>query len=143
LFASGIVYLRKLQRLAPIFALGISVLANLLSLDNGHKCGEADISYRNMARTNKMIMDYINSGQFHGDTIGFSFPLQYAPLDSRYGYFNERHYIPDTSFVKHASYFVYTSPGNFDWNPPDTQRLTQVVAFKSGCSSAMLYKKRR
>lgn len=142
LFASGILYLGTIHRLAPMCILLMCIVANLLSINNRRRCSEADVSYRDMARTHKMIMDYVNSGRFSRDTIGFSFPLLYAPLDSRYGYFNEKHFIADTSFVKHASFFVYTSPGNFDWNPPDTQRLTEVVIFKSGCSSAMLYKKR-
>lgn len=142
LFAGGLLYLSVLHRLAPVCALSACIVVSLFSLNNGRKCSEADISYRDMAKTHQMIISYVNSGRFSGDTIGFSFPLLYAPLDPRYGYFNERHFIPDTSFVKHAEFFVYTSPGNFDWNRPDTQLLTEVVAFKSGCSSAMLYKKK-
>jgi hypothetical protein len=141
LFSAVMVYFSRFYSLLPLLLLCLCIQINMLYLENDKKYTETDMGYRHLVKTNQALFDYINSGVFKGDTIGFSFPLQYAPLDARYGYFKERNFIPDTSFSPHSKYFIFSSPGNYESNTPDTLLLKRMVEFSSGYSKAFIYKK--
>ncbi len=115
--------------------------SNVLNMDNGQRYRDADLSYRDMVFTNRAIFDYVNSGQFKDDTISWAFPLKLAPVDRRYGYFDTLKFIPDTTFRADALYKVYCTPGNIDWNAPDTNDYQLIQSFKSSYSESALYKK--
>ena len=140
-FASCIWYFRRIHTYLPVFLFLICVSVNLWYIDNGEKYADADMSYRHLVKTNQMVFDYVNSGRFQNDTIGFAFPMMYAPLDTRYGYFKEKRFVADTGFTKKSKYFIYCSPGNIDWNPPDNHQLIPIMEFRSGYSKAFIYKK--
>lgn len=142
LFAKAMRYLEHAYRRSSYLALIVCLGFTFLYMDNGKRYSEADLSYRHLVKTNQALFDYLNSGQFSNDTIAFAFPLQYAPLDARYGYFKTRRFHADTASRPETKYWVYTSPGNADWNPPDTNRLELVREFHSEWSMAFLYKKK-
>ena len=141
LFATAVWSFGKINRMMPIVLLIAGLACNFLYIDNGKRYEESDMSYRHLVKTSSQAFDYVNSGAFRHDTIGFAFPLMYAPLDPRFGYYKERHFVPDTGFSDRSTYFIYCSPGNLDWNPPDTLRLKSVREFRSGYSRALIYKK--
>lgn len=127
-------------KLLPLILI-LCLNSNVLNLNNGYRYRDADLSYRDMVRTNQAIFNYVNSGQFAGDTISWAFPLKLAPIDKRYGYFDTLKFIPDTTFRADAPYKVYCTPGNIDWNAPDSAQYYQLQSYQSAYSSSYLYKK--
>jgi 4-amino-4-deoxy-L-arabinose transferase-like glycosyltransferase len=141
LFAVSIWSFRQVRPIVPVIILAVCLLFNFLYIDNGKKYADADMSYRHLVKTNQMVFDHINSGAFKGETIGFSFPLLYAPQDTRFGYFKQKNFISDSTFSDKSKYFIFCSPGNLDWNIPDTLEIKPVIEFRSGYSRALIYKK--
>lgn len=130
---------RHLNVLPLILILCLS--SNVMNLNNGYRYRDADLSYRDMVKTNQDIFNYINSGQYAQDTISWAFPLKLAPVDKRYGYFDTLNFIPDTTFRADAPYKVYCTPGNIDWNAPDTNEYKLIQSYQSAYSQSFLYKK--
>jgi hypothetical protein len=122
-------------------ALILCLNSNVMNLNNGYRYRDADLSYRDMVKTNQDIFNYINSGQYAQDTISWAFPLKLAPVDKRYGYFDTLKFIPDTTFRADAPYKVYCTPGNIDWNAPDTNEYKLIQSYQSAYSQSFLYKK--
>lgn len=122
-------------------ALILCLNSNVMNFNNGYRYRDADLSYRDMVKTNQEIFNYVNSGQFAQDTISWAFPLKLAPVDKRYGYFDTLKFIPDTTFRAGAPYKVYCTPGNIDWNPPDTNEYQLIQSYRSAYSGSYLYKK--
>lgn len=129
---------RRSLKFAPLILI-LCLNGNILNMDNGKRYRDSDLSYRKMVETNRQIINFVNSGQFEKDSISVVFPLRLAPLDSRYGYFKERHFIPDTVFAETAKYKIYSSPGNLDWDAPDTNLYKRIIRFESGYSCSELY----
>lgn len=141
LFASAIVNLTQRDlKFAPLILI-LCLNSNILNLNNGKRYRDSDLSYRDMVRTNMDVFDFVNSGEFKNDTISWAFPLKLAPTDKRYGYFDSLKFIADTSFMPYATYKVYCSPGNIDWNPPDTNIYNLVKGFSSSYSVSGLYRR--
>lgn len=141
-FAMSVASFRRYNRYLPLVLCAGGIGFGLLHLESSKRYTEVDMGYRHMIRTNQSVFNYVNSHLYSNDTIGFAFPFQYAPADPRFGYYKEKHFTSDTSFSISCAYKVYTSPGNMDWNPPDTARYTLVKSFHSGYSGAYLYKRR-
>ncbi len=141
LFASSILHLTHRDlKFAPLILI-LCLNSNLLNLDNGKRYRDSDLSYRDMVKTNVDVFNFVNSGAFKEDTISWAFPLKLAPTDKRFGYFDSLKFIADTTFKPYASYKVYCSPGNIDWNPPDTNIYELVKGFNSSYSVSGLYRK--
>ncbi|MDP2175082.1 MAG: glycosyltransferase family 39 protein [Bacteroidota bacterium] len=139
LFAQAITYFEKWHISLVILILGVSLTSNWLHRNNGKKFSDVDISYRQHIKVNQDLMNYINSGVFKNDTLGFSFPLKEAAIDSRFGYLQEKNFHSDLFFTNGLKYYVYTSPGNFENNPPDTAILKEFKSFKSELAKGMIY----
>lgn len=140
-FAWAIVYVSASHSSLSPFILVLCLNGNVLNMDNGYRYRDADLSYRDMVSTNQSIFNFVNSGQFADDTISWAFPLKLAPVDKRYGYFDTLKFVPDTTFRSDAPYKVYCTPGNIDWNPPDTNEYQLIQSYRSAYSGSYLYKK--
>jgi hypothetical protein len=140
-FSWAIDYSKSINRRLPFILLLICFIFSLKYMKNDDKYCDSDMGYRHLVRTNQMVFDYVNSGEFKGKTVNFAFPLNLAPIDSRYGYFDTLNFIPDTSVLNTAKYKVYCMPGNLDWNMPDSHSFTPLKTFTSGYSKAVVYKR--
>jgi hypothetical protein len=142
IFAQAITYFEKWHVGLVVVLLGISIGFAWKYRDNGKKFSDVDISYREQIKANQDLMNYINSGVFKNDTLGFSFPLKEAATDKRFGYINEKNFHTDLYFSDGLKYYVFTSPGNFDNNPPDTTKLRLFKTFGNRVSKGMIYIKK-
>lgn len=85
------------------------------NLNPGDKNRDTDMSYVDMVRTNQAVIEHLNNGEFEEDTVGFVFPLNWAVVDPRFGYYEQLRFVPDTSFKAISGYKVFCKPGNMDW----------------------------
>ncbi|HEY1047736.1 MAG TPA: glycosyltransferase family 39 protein [Bacteroidia bacterium] len=140
LFSIALYYFLNRWPLAGITAFLLVISSAMLNMNNGKIHSDSDMSFKDMVKTNQAVMDFVNSGRFVDDSIGFAFPLKLAPADTRYGYYTQRYFNADTSFSSTVPYRVYCSPGNLDWNPPDSNRYQMLNEFKIGTSKSAIYK---
>jgi hypothetical protein len=141
-FAQAITYFEKWHIGIVVLILALSLSFNVMYLDNGKKFSDVDISYEKQIKVNQDLMNFINSGNFKNDTFGFSFPLKEAASDSRFGYISKKNFHSDLMFTNGLKYYVYTSPGNYENNKPDTSILEPFVFFENAVSKAMIYKRK-
>ena len=142
LFAKGIVYFKRLHPMLVVLGVSLAYTASVFNLENKTRFTEVDLGYRHMIKANTQMLDFVNSGEYQNDTIGFAFPLQLAAVDSRFGYIKERQFSLDTSFSNACQYRVYCYPGNMEWNAPDSNAYSLVKKFESGYAKSFLYKKK-
>lgn len=140
LFSIALQYFLSRWPFAGIAAFLLVVSSALLNMNNERFHSDSDLSFKDMVETNQAVMDFVNSGQFIDDSVGFAFPLKLAPVDPRYGYYKQRYFMADTSFSPTVPYRVYCSPGNLDWNFPDSNRYQLLKEFKKGTSKSAVYK---
>ena len=142
LFAKGIVYFKRLHPMLVVLGVSLAYIASVFNLENKTRFTEVDLGYRHMIKANTQMLDFVNSGEYQNDTVGFAFPLQLAAVDSRFGYIKERQFGLDTSFSNACQYRVYCYPGNMEWNAPDSNAYSLVKKFESGYAKSFLYKKK-
>ena len=140
LFAKGIVYFKRLHPMLVVLGVSLAYAASVFNLENKTRFTEVDLGYRHMIKANTQMLDFVNSGEYQNDTVGFAFPLQLAAVDSRFGYIKERQFSLDTSFSNACQYRVYCYPGNMEWNAPDSNAYSLVKKFESGYAKSFLYK---
>lgn len=142
IFAMALNFFKRINIVIPFVLLVFGMLSNVFALETSHRYTEVDMGYRHYIRTNVEMFNYLNSGKFKDDTVSIAFPLLYAPIDPRFGYYETLNFTADTSVNADCLYRVYTSPGNLDWNPPDTSEFSKIQHFKSEYSHSLLFKKK-
>lgn len=142
LFATAVYRFAKISKFIPYIIVLIGFFVQLNDMTDSKKFSDVNLSFKDHIKSNQLLFDYINSGQYNEDTFSFSFPLKQASIDARVGYVKQFNFHSDILFIKNYKYQIYCQPGNYDSFKPDTTKYSLYKEFKKGGSRSMIYVKK-